>query len=447
MPYSYDNSSVATQSAQDVPTSHSSRAAMRSGYPQGTSEQGDNVSMSPGQGTGCASCRNGGSPGGAPCGSCDGSCDDSCEVDGDWRCDANFFLPCNRLWFSADYLAWWGKLANLPPLVTTSPATTPRSQAGVLGQPGTTILFGASNVDPGVHSGARFSVGYWLSSCRDEGLEVTYMSLGKQSASFDQTSQGDPILARPFFNVQTALQDSVIVAIPSQQKGTIHVGIDNELSMLEVLYRQACLKECDRELDLLFGYRYGWLAENFGVNESTTFTSTVGQIPSGTVIAVSDGFAASNEFNGAEVGIATKAQCCRWSFDMMAKLAMGNTRSRVTIDGATTVTAPSQTPVTHTGGVLALPTNIGTYERNSFSAIPEVGATVGYDLTCHLRATVGYTLLYWSQVARPGDQIDTNLNPSQFPPGRLSGISSPQFKFVTTDYWAQGLNVGLDYRF
>ena len=72
---------------------------------------------------------------------------------------------------------------------------------------------------------------------------------------------------------------------------------------------------------------------------------------------------------------------------------------------------------------------------------------LGYDLTCRLKATVGWSFLYWSSVMRPGDQIDTNVNPSQLPPGTLSGIPSPQFKPVMTDFWAQGLSIGLDYRY
>ena len=50
-------------------------------------------------------------------------------------------------------------------------------------------------------------------------------------------------------------------------------------------------------------------------------------------------------------------------------------------------------------------------------------------------------------VARPGDQIDRNINTSQLPPGDLSGIASPEMSFVTSDFWAQCLSFGLDYRF
>ena len=43
--------------------------------------------------------------------------------------------PCGRVWASAEYLVWWIRDMNLPPLVTTGPATvntvlSPEPQAG-----------------------------------------------------------------------------------------------------------------------------------------------------------------------------------------------------------------------------------------------------------------------------------------------------------------------------
>ena len=46
-----------------------------------------------------------------------------------------------------EYLLWWSNGNPLPPLVTTSPAGTPRPSAGVLGQPGTEIVYGAQTID------------------------------------------------------------------------------------------------------------------------------------------------------------------------------------------------------------------------------------------------------------------------------------------------------------
>jgi hypothetical protein len=397
-----------------------------------------------------------------PCGpsACDeGGCDecgtgrpcrDECDFSHPFTCGLGELFGNDRFWARAEYLLWWNKATTLPALVTTSPQGTAYDQAGVLGQD-TTVLFGGS-VDPGASSGARFSLGYWLSDCHGVALEADYFFLSSKAATFSQASQGDPILARPFINVQTGAEDSTVLAYnnsPTErrvQTGSIDIRDTNELDSVELLVRQVLVQRCNRELDLLVGYRYGRFTESLSVNSSTTFVSGF-STPNNTVSDAADLFSTANSFNGAEVGFAAKTRYCRASLELLGKLAIGSTQSNVTVGGSTVVTAPDQTPVRSNGGFLALPSNIGEYQQNSFTMIPEVGFTLGYDFTCRLKATVGYTLVYWSRVARPGDLVDFNLNPSQFPPNTLRGLASPQFKFVTTDFWAQGLSVGLDYRF
>ena len=73
--------------------------------------------------------------------------------------------------------------------------------------------------------------------------------------------------------------------------------------------------------------------------------------------------------------------------------------------------------------------------------------TVGHQLTRHLRATVGYTFLYWSDVVRPGSQASRVLNPTQLPPNALQGPALPVLHFEGTDFWAMGLNFGLDFEY
>ncbi|HZY31087.1 MAG TPA: BBP7 family outer membrane beta-barrel protein, partial [Candidatus Methylomirabilis sp.] len=58
-----------------------------------------------------------------------------------------------------------------------------------------------------------------------------------------------------------------------------------------------------------------------------------------------------------------------------------------------------------------------------------------------------------NSVVRPAQQIDRNINPTQnasfegSPPTPLVGPAQPSFKFHSSDFWAQGLNVGLVARF
>jgi hypothetical protein len=63
-----------------------------------------------------------------------------------------------------------------------------------------------------------------------------------------------------------------------------------------------------------------------------------------------------------------------------------------------------------------------------------------------LRAFVGYDLLCWSDVVRPGEQIDLVVNPTQIPPGSLVGVFRPAPTGQTTDLFLQGLSTGVELR-
>ncbi len=81
--------------------------------------------------------------------------------------------------------------------------------------------------------------------------------------------------------------------------------------------------------------------------------------------------------------------------------------------------------------------------------IPEIGLTLGIRVTDWLDATIGYTALYYPNVVRPGDQIDTDVNRNLLPPevNPFTGALRPQFHFVESDYLAHGLTLGAELRF
>jgi hypothetical protein len=64
----------------------------------------------------------------------------------------------------------------------------------------------------------------------------------------------------------------------------------------------------------------------------------------------------------------------------------------------------------------------------------------------------GYTFLYASNVIRASQQINRNINSAQAPAitgnlPPLTGLAQPAFRFNASDFWAQGLDVGLALRF
>ena len=87
-----------------------------------------------------------------------------------------------------------------------------------------------------------------------------------------------------------------------------------------------------------------------------------------------------------------------------------------------------------------------SYSHEWRDVVPEVGINLGYQFTNHIRGFIGYNFLYWSNVVRPGNQIDQAVNPNLIPPSIPGGPSRPTFDFHGSDFWAQGINFGLDIR-
>jgi hypothetical protein len=136
---------------------------------------------------------------------------------------------------------------------------------------------------------------------------------------------------------------------------------------------------------------------------------------------------------------------------LVGKIALGATQQVITVDGGSLLLTPGSPPVSATGGILAQPTNIGRSYHSAFSVVPEADLNIGYQITHWLRAQVGYSFIYWSDVVRPGNQIDRTVNPTQAPTdpnfGPLVGPARPILTPQSTSFWAQGINFGLEFRF
>jgi hypothetical protein len=356
-----------------------------------------------------------------------------------------------RVWARAEYLLWWVEGMSTPPLITSSPDGTSRDLAGVLGQDSTTILYGGESLIDSMRPGGRFSAGYWFDWSRFHGVEATFLGLASRDSTFQAHSSGSPILARPFTNIEPGFEgpDAELVAFPGVLTGRIESLAESSLLGVEVLYRGAWWQVCENSFDFLAGWRYLNLDERLRVGDFKTSIDTSPEtlVPVGTTLDELDSFTTKNYFNGVEIGLLAHTRRKNWRFEVLGKLAFGNTRSKAIIDGTTTITVPGEPPSTTDAGLLAQQTNMGTYQRDVFSVVPEFGLTAGYHLTPNVHARVGYTFIYWNRVARPGDQIDTSLNLSQLEPTGLVGPARPAFNWVDTGMWIQGISLGLEGRF
>ena len=102
-------------------------------------------------------------------------------------------------------------------------------------------------------------------------------------------------------------------------------------------------------------------------------------------------------------------------------------------------------------GIYVQPSSAGRSANGVFAVVPEGTVKFGFRVGDAGRLFVGYSFIYLSDAVRPGDQIDRTLNPAQVPlvsgTGPVYGADRPSRLFTRSDFWAQGLIIGLETRY
>jgi hypothetical protein len=375
-------------------------------------------------------------------------CDTGCTLCPDLCCTD----PCcgpnqSRVYGQAEYLYWQIRSLNVPPLVTTT--NDPVNEIGAIGQPGTRILYGGE-IDYGHLSGARLTLGVWLDHCHGLALEGSYFRLEDGSDFFVARSddEGNPLLARPFFDQFDNQENVELVSDPGVLAGAVSVDVQTRLWGAQLNLRSPCIVSqpwgswC-KDVDLLGGVRYVNLEDQIAIRENLITLVDVGETPAGTNFRILDLFQTKNEFYGGQIGFDMRLRRGAWSIGVREVIALGVTQQEVGISGFTIEDQPEPPPTRRAGGLLTQVTNIGSYSRSQFSIVNELGVTLGYQATCCTRLFVGYQGLYWTNVARADQQIDRVVNRQLLGGGTGEG-TRPRFVFRERDFWAHGLTVGVE---
>jgi len=396
----------------------------------------------------------------------------------DWLVPADeMYQPPHRLSVEGEYLLWWTKGSNFPPLVSTDSPTTPQFRNGAPPMSAQDIFGGQGSLPPAgigtviyggqqsarLQSGARFSVVYWLGDCGDLALDADYFFLSQRSNRFSANTDQFPVLTRPFINALSGQESRELVSTPGiamgdvfKLRGTVSVEAPSSLSGWDLGIRKCLCSDLCWNVEGLVGFKHMDLDEGLFITEDIVSAQAVAgtnNLDPGNRIFVFDRFRTENQFNGGYVGIRGEYRKNRWFVQGRTRIALGNTHQTVIVDGGQVITRLTGERQTFVGGLLASPTNIGLTSQNRFTVIPEVGIKVGYQITDNLRAHVGYDFIYWSSVLRPGDQVDRRVNPFLVPnliiggPNPPPGPRLPRVPMQTTDYWAQGMNFGLEWRY
>ncbi len=353
--------------------------------------------------------------------------------------------PLGPNWDSFEFLLWWPKAHPLPPLVTASRM----GPLPVLGDPNTVPVVGGRALGNQDAAGGRFTLGRAVNQGQTVGFELVYFFLGSRTLKATVSDVGNPrirALGLPYINALTGREEVFPTAAPGVANGSSYVTTTTRVQGAEANVVANLYDGKGVRLNGLLGYRFLQVHEGLTVEQMRYAATGFGPIY--------DAFDGHNRFHGGQLGL--HADLSRgWVFcELTGKVALGRTFEVVRIDGATSIHVPGAGGLVNThfpGGVYALPTNIGRYTFGSFAVVPEGTLKVGLKLSDSGRLYVGYNFLYLSDAVRPGDQLDRTVNPGNIPALNPTAAflppDRPRPMINRSEFWAQGLIVGLETRY
>jgi len=361
--------------------------------------------------------------------------------------------------FQAEYLLWWANRPRIPVLASTSASGT---GFGFLGDPDTRTLLGPGTFGPSLRNGMRVRLGGFFDECSPTGFDASFFFLGRASEQAAFESGRFPVITRPFFAPNTATinvppntialpgEFGEVVARPGLSAGRLEIETDSYLWGGDINYKHAICRTCEGGRGWFLGYRHLNLTERLTMTEFITANGAQAPDPVGTRVVVQDSFDARNRFHGGQLGYYWNRRAGRLDLDARFSVALGVTHQILTVDGFQQRTRPGEATQVFRGGLLAAGPNIGRFTDNQFSVVPEATFNLGYTLTPAVRVYAGYNFMYWNNVIRPGDQIDRVVDVTFVPNPPAGVVASGQFRpqptFSQSDFWVQGVQLGVELR-
>lgn len=312
-----------------------------------------------------------------------------------------------HFWLSAGVFQGWSDAQTAPPLLTAPSATGP------------VTVFSDGGLAVPYRPGFQFDGGLWLNRDRTYAVDGGAIYLAPGVDRFEFASDGSPPLTRP--TRTPAGSGSAPLAGPGEpgwfaaEWATRFVSAD--VNVRRVFYRDAVFQVAGAA-----GYRFAYLAEDLRVEVSRATAAGVTQSD--------DRAGVRNYFHGGQLSVAGGAWWRGWSVDATGKVGLGAVFATSTLTGTGDPAG---------GGFLVRPANAGDRSDLNLASLTAVSLTVGRQVLTFGKVFAGYTILHVSNVTRPGDLIDAG-DPTG--PGLALRRGSG-----TTDFWIQGLNVGMEWSY
>lgn len=311
---------------------------------------------------------------------------------------------------------WWVapslELAWVP---TRAAPTNIRLRVPNLLSPGGTLpgpVLPAAGLTSGSFGAAMgLAVGHWFDAANTRGVEANFFF--RDSSTTYVTRAPGALVTFPR-GEQGVPQITMLPApLNRQVAGPLPFTLGTSFTTVDVNYRQRIYCDDSARLDALVGYRYAYLGDELYLGDYAA-----------------DGdywlnrAAVSNNFHGAQVGLAGEVRANGWYAAGAAKIALGATTAEAFSSG---VFFGAQGRLDGRYQRLA---GLTAADRTSFAVMPSFNVQVGRQVTPHLRLFTGYSFAYLSRAARLGDAL------------------APQNAGLTfTDFWVQSISLGADFRF
>lgn len=316
--------------------------------------------------------------------------------------------PLGRWWVSPDLELAWIPMPSASGSVRLRVPTTSGESI-----PGPILPVGGLSPER-FQAGFGLIAGGWLDDHNTQGIEASVFVLGGSDRTFEGFAPG-MLLLLPEGHSQSVPQ--VIVYPP----GTPITGIfPSTLSTwfmgADINYRQNVYCSPNLRLDALVGYRFAYLQDELYLGESEDGNGDNSR---------RNRISVSNQFHGAQIGIAGEYRSNGWYADGALKLALGAVMTNVSASGLFIGAEGDD----GSGNLSRLASLADAQSR--FAVLPTLNMTIGKQIREHARIYVGYSLQYLSRVVRMSDVLD----------------SSSGSNLTSTDLWVSSVKFGVELRY
>lgn len=369
----------------------------------------------------------------------------------DTQCDTRFgqiaSAACSNdpvVWMKSELLLWFPQARTTPPLGVRSAAGSVPLLNPALSP--TAVPFGDSfggDLVPGFRgdigryfADGTFGIGgrVWILADENDNLAFggngTGVSFG---VPFYNTFNGPPLLGEDA--IFTGFTDGVI-----SFNGDASIQTSLSIVAAELYGRALVGKSRNHRFELLGGYTHFNIADSLAMR-----VNSIG-LPAAEQTVFNDRFDTRNEFHGGQIGNEISLTRGRWTASSLTKVHLGNMSQRVSVNGSTAQgVLPAPPAVTSDQGLFARGDVRGVRQRDVFAFAPEMNLKLGYQFRDHVNFHVGYSFIYWNNVALAGQQMDRNL---YIDSANLGNSGPPRHVDIRSGgFFVQGIDLGATIEF